>query len=226
MGFLPLANKVVLTRHGASPIHWLRSRRAQVARPLAQSSVRFGRSGDILVTDSPLPAAMASIALRSGPGPGVLWPQQDEAFFAWRYRNPVQKYVFYFLMDGDSARGYVAVGASPNNLIGEILDYGELGDDAVRRILRHIVRSGAFLRLTMHRYGVDERLAATLREFGFDTDPPWRKFTGRRIGESLALPLLIRPIAESYSEQDFLIGGLDARRFENWCLKPICSDAA
>jgi len=226
MGFLPLASKVVLTRHGANPINWLRSRRAQDARPLAESRVRFGRSGDILVTDSPRPAEMASVAAHYAPGAGALRLRQDLAFFEWRYGNPVQKYVFYFLMDPESVCAYVAVNVSPNNLAAEILDFGEVADGGVRRILRHIVRSRAFLRLSVYRYGVDERLAPALREFGFDTDPPWRRVTGRRVGESRALPLLIRPITESYSDRDFLIGGLDVRRRENWRLKPICSDAA
>ena len=226
LGFVPLANRVHLTRHGANPINWLRSRRAQDARPLSDSRVRFGRSGDILVTDSPRPAEMASVAAHYAPGAGALRLRQDLAFFEWHYRNPVQKYVFHFLMDGDAVRGYVASSVSPNNLIGEILDYGELVEGGMRRILRHIIGSRAFLRLTVHKYGVDERLAPALSEFGFDTDSPWRKITGRRIGESRALPLMIRPITESYSERDFLIGGLDVRRFENWRLKPICSDAA
>lgn len=226
MGFLPLASKVLLTRHGANPLNWLRSRQAQVPRPLADGRIRFGRSGNILVTVSPMPGEMATVADQCQPTARVLRPRQDPAFFAWRYRNPVQKYVFYFLMDRDSVRGYVAVNVSPSNRIAEILDYGDPGDGAVLAILHHIIRSGAFLRLTVSRYGVDERLSPALRKLGFATDPPWRRITGRRLGESLALPLLIRPIAESYSEQDFVIDGLDARRFENWRLKPICSDAA
>jgi GNAT superfamily N-acetyltransferase len=225
MGFVPLASKVHLTRHGANPLDWLRSRQAQQPRPLTDSRIRFGRFGDVLVTDSPLPAEMASVAEHRRPGAPVLRPRQDQAFFAWRYRNPVQKYVFHFLMDRDSVRGYVAMGVSPNNRIGEILDYGDRGDGAVDGILHHVVRSGAFLRLKVRRYGVDERLAAAVRTLGFDIDPPWRRILGRRLGESAALPLLIRPIADACAEDDWFIDGLDVRRIENWRLKPICSDA-
>lgn len=225
MGFVPLASKVHLTRHGANPLDWLRSRRASHPQALSNSRIRFGRFGDVLVTDAPLPAEMASVAEYHWSGAPVLRPRQDQTFFAWRYCNPVQKYVFYFLLDRDSVRGYMALGLSPDNRIGEILDYGDRGDGAVVGILRHVVRSGAFLRLKVRRYGADEQLAVAARTLGFDIDPPWRRILGRRLGESTALPLLIRPIADAYAEGDWFIDGLDVRRIENWRLKPICSDA-
>jgi hypothetical protein len=226
MGFLPLASKVQWTRHGANPINWVRGRQAQAPRPLAESRIRSGRFGEIQVTTSPMPEQMALLAESAGSAALQIRPRQDRRFFEWRYRNPVRKYVFYFLMSGDSVRGYVVVGVSPNNLQGEILDYGPSGGGVVPAILRYIIRSRAFVQLSVYRYGADEELVTALQQLGFSADPPWRRITGRRTGEANALPLLLRPIPESYGERDLVVEGLDVRQLENWGLKPICSDAA
>lgn len=39
-------------------------------------------------------------------------------------------------------------------------------------------------------------------------------------------PVLLRPVQETYADEDLLIEGLDVRNIENWSLKPICSDSA
>ena len=43
-------------------------------------------------------------------------------------------------------------------------------------------------------------------------------------GKSYNLPILIRPIKESYSEHDWFINDLDVRDINNWHITEICSD--
>jgi GNAT superfamily N-acetyltransferase len=231
LGFQSLAKRVRLMQHGRNPLrwlsyHWLRRPAAQIARPLTESRIEFGRSGNILVTDSPLPAEMASIIEAQVHSKAALRLHQDRAFFEWRYRNPVQKYVFYFLLDGNVVRGYVAIGVSASNLGGEILDYGGRDDHALRELFSHIDRSRHFLALSVFSYGVDEKVKKVLGDLHFSAIHSLQTFLKRGSIEELAFPILIRPIAESFTERAFMINGVDARKFDSWQLKPICSDAA
>jgi hypothetical protein len=57
----------------------------------------------------------------------------------------------------------------------------------------------------------------------------WFRTSGRHPSELMVgmsqnmqpTSLLIRPVKETYTEQDFFIAGLDMRRIENWSLKPL-----
>ncbi len=231
LGFQSLVKRVRLLQHGRNPLRWLAhvwlgNPRLQVARPLTASRIEFGRFADILVTDSPLPAAMASIIEAQGHSTTALRLHQDQAFFEWRYRNPVQKYVFYFLLDGDVFRGYVALGVSANNLGAEILDYGARDDQALREILSYIDRRRHFLALSIFGYGADDRLRKVLADLRFSAVHSLQTFLQKGSIENLAFPILIRPIAKSFTEQAFMIDDIDVRRIESWQLKPICSDGA
>lgn len=231
LGFKPLTKRVRLLRHGRNPLRWLlhtwlAEPRAQAARPLTESRIGFGRHGPVLVTDSPRPADMASIIEDRGHTTAVLRLHQDQAFFEWRYRNPVRKYAFYFLLDGAAVRGYVVVGVSANNLGGEIVDYGGRDDRAIREIVSHIDRSRHFMALWVFSHGVDEQLRKVLTDLRFSAVRPWPTILKQGSTEQLAFPILIRPTARSFAEGDFMIDGVDLRQIDSWQLKPICSDGA
>lgn len=230
MGFQPLAKKIRLIQHSRSPLRWVQSywskRQSRVVRPLREGGMRLGRFGNILITDSPLPAEMASIIASQGHANAVLRPHQDQTFFAWRFRNPAQNYVFFFLLDGDTTRGFVVMDVTANNLSGEILDYGECSDGAVREILSYVCASRNFKTLSVFSYGVDERLRKVLTDLRFSAVHSLQTLMRKGSVEERARPLLIRPIKKSYTDQDFLIEGVDVRKIESWRLKPICSDGA
>jgi GNAT superfamily N-acetyltransferase len=221
LGFRPLTTRVRLLRHGRNPLRWLlhlwlEQPRAQIARPLTASRIEFGRHGDFLVTDTPLPADMTSIIESRRPATAVLRLHQDQAFFEWRYRNPVRKYVFYFLLDGAAVRGYLVVGVSANNLGAEILDYGGRDDQAVPEILNFVDRRRHF----------DKRLGTLLADSGFSAVRSVPAFQRRGSTGKLAFPILVRPIARSFAERDFMIDGVDLGQIDSWQLKSICSDGA
>jgi hypothetical protein len=230
LGFQPLAKRVLWQRHGRNPFVWAvnawSKRVERAALPAARGRIRFGRAGNILVADAPRPDEMAAIvAAEPQDGPALrLW--QDAAFFAWRYRNPVRQYAFYFRMDGEAARAYAVLDVSPDGRCGAILDYGEARQGALREILDHACRSGDFLALTVQGYGIDARLGRILGELDFTPIHTPKTLFRRGTVDALAPSVLLRPVAESYGDEAFRIGAVDLRRPEHWRLKPICSDGA
>lgn len=222
MGYVPLAPKFHLTRGSLfGLLRYVPTHRTVL--PLSEGRIRFGRFGSILVSDHPRPYEMACLVAEQDMRGGKIRPFQDPGFFAWRFANPRNKYVFYYFMKGDVAEGYLVLGVSPNNRRGYILDHGQAGPTGVEDILRHVIRARHFDLLSVLAFSVDDVLMGTLRGLGFSIRSPVRRIERTLYGE---LPLLVRPVKKTFGEGDFLIGGLDARKIENWFLKPICSDAA
>ena len=58
----------------------------------------------------------------------------------------------------------------------------------MRGVLRYMIRSRAFVQLSVYLYGADEELVTALPRLGFSADPPWRRITAQRTGESNTLP--------------------------------------
>ena len=179
-----------------------------------------------------MPEQMASIVEQQGYPDGKLCLHQDRSFFEWRYSNSTHKYIFYFLMKGSMPAGYVVVDVGRNNQTAAIIDYAQVCDDAVERILRSIIRAEHFVMLSIFRYGLDPHLSQVLTGLGFSLHVSGSRFTrwqrglrGLRGGRDV-LPLLIRPVREVFSEQEFIVHGLDVRDISNWVLKPVCSDSA
>jgi len=226
LGFQPLAAKVRLIRHGHNPLDWWRSRTGKTRRPLEESRIGFGQFGSVQVADSALPAAMASIAANQRHAEDALHLQQDYPFFEWRYRNPARKYAFYFLAEDNGVSAYVAVHVSANNVLGQILDYGECRERAVHEILTFIIRSRHFSALSIVSYGADELPRQLFADLGFTTTHPLKKLTATPSSGLVGVPVLIRPIRQSFSDSDLMINAVDLRRISSWRLKPICSDAA
>jgi hypothetical protein len=230
LGFQPLGKRVLWQRHGRDPILWAvqawSKRKERAATPEACRRVRFGRHGDILVAEAPRPEEMAAVIDAERRDGAALRIRQDAAYFAWRYRNPVRQYAFYFRMDGDVANAYAVLDVSPDGRTGAILDYGEARDGALRLVLAYICESGDFHALTAQGFGVDARLENILREFGFAPVHTTKTLFGRGTVDALAPSVLFRPVAAETSEQEFRVGSLDLRKPEHWRLKPICSDGA
>lgn len=230
LGFLPLASRVTWMRKGLNPLVWLAdawSRRpAKPGRSDAPARLRQGRFGDVLVSDAPRPAEMAAIIAAEPKDGAALRLVQDEAFFGWRYRNPVQRYAFYYRMDGDLAVAYAVFDISADGRCGSLLDYGEARAGLLEDALAHACTGGDFVALSALSYGLDARVRALLRALGFRPVHTLKSLLRRGSVEALAPPVLIRPVPARFDESAFRVGALDLRRFEDWRLKPVCSDAA
>lgn len=221
LGFVPLVTRVYashctiagLARYALAGQAWL---------PIDASPIHFGRFDKIFVSANPRPEEMARLAEQQVHGKLVIQLAQDKSFFRWRFNNPRGKYVFYYPIQDDTATAYVVIGMSPNNRRGYVLDYGAADYQQIAEILRYIIRERQFDILSIHTYGVDDVFWHTLYSVGFRMTSLVRLVERMRREE---LPLLIRPVKEAFSEDDFFIAGLDVRQFTNWSLKPICSDA-
>jgi hypothetical protein len=105
----------------------------------------------------------------------------------------------------------------------ELLTIPEVDGQAIREILRYIIKMKHFDILSIYSFCLDDAFQRTLGGLGFRKNSLVRVIERKLYGE---LPLLIRPVKETYTKSDFFIEGVDMRRIENWSLKPICSDAA
>jgi hypothetical protein len=230
LGFLPLGKRVLWQRHGRNPFLWAvqawSKREDRAASPAARSRIRFGRFGEVLVAEAPRLEDMAAIIAAERLDGPALRIRQDAAFFAWRYRNPVRQYAFYFRKQGDAADAYAVVDVSPDGRTGTILDYGEARDGALLAVLRHACESGDFVALAVQEFGIDRRLARFLGELGFAPVHTAKTILRRGTVDALAPSVLFRPVASQIGERDFHAGSLDLRKPEHWRLKPICSDGA
>jgi GNAT superfamily N-acetyltransferase len=230
LGFRPLAPRVVYMRRGLNPVVWLADawskRPARPDRQPVQTRVRHGRFGEMLVAGEARAAEMAAIMAAEPPDGPALRLCQDEAFFGWRYRNPVQRYAFYYRMEGDVARAFAVFDISTDGRCGSLLDYGEARPGFLRATLCHACTSGDFVALSALGYGLDARVFRILRELGFRPVHTLKTLFKRGSVEALAPPVLIRPIPRVFDDGAFRIGALDMRRLGDWRLKPVCSDAA
>ncbi len=222
MGFFPVAPKVYLTRSSFYGLinHILASRENL---PLSASPIRFGQFDKILVSKQPKPEAMSLLVAEQKHKGSMIRLSQDEDFFKWRFCNPLNKYIFYYLMEEDIPVAYVVMGISPNNRRGYVPDYAGKESSSVREILEYIIQSKPLNLLSIYNFCLDDALRQSLKSLGFRTYSLVRLIERTLHGE---LPLLVRPVKETLSESDFFIGGLDSRKIGNWSLKPICSDAA
>lgn len=183
LGFVPLAPKVYLT---LCPLPGL-ARYIPTAKkrlPLSASRIRFGKYEDILVSGQPRPKAMASLAAAYKLETGMIRLFQDEVFFRWRFCSPLNKYVFYYLMEADNITAYVVMGVSPNNQRGYILDWAEREDRAIGKILRYVIRAKHFDLLSIFDFCLGDILMQTFKDLGFKTHslgPDHREKTSRGI---------------------------------------------
>jgi hypothetical protein len=222
MGFRGLAEKDHLNH--ARPLGALHHLLAlQESHPLAQSRVRFGRRGDVEAAAAPRPAEMAALASAGETAEGKLLLRRDETFFGWRFANPRGKYVFYYLLRGDVPAGYVAIGVSSNNRRGFILDFAMGEGGALEEIVRFILRAKHFDVVSVYTFCLTGQQRRTLEKLGFRATGLLPYLETRRNGR---LPLLIRPVKETFGEEDFTIEGVDTREIASWSLMPIGSDAA
>lgn len=182
----------------------------------------YGRDRGTLISQQAQPGVMAALAGASASG-SCIRLLQDEAFFAWRYRNPEARYIFFYAIEPDQPQAYLVIGLAPDNHRGYILDYGDDGrGTGLGRLIRCAAQTRVFDVLSIEECYIHGALADILRRAGFSRDVLLRWFERCRIGD---MPLLVRPVRAQPGPADWLLAGLDVRRPGNWALKPVVSDA-
>ncbi len=222
MGFAPLAPKRFLTRCGIFPLaaYLLTSSKRL---PISPGRISFGRQGDFAVSDSPRPAEMAKLAAGRSHGKARVSLDRDESFFRWRFKNPLRRYVFYYLMTGESCIGYLVVGLSPNARRAYILDWAPDDVSPVTRLLEYVANSGHFDLLSILDFSLPSDLVPVLRRLGFSATGPMGRLERLVKGN---LPLLVRPPGDPSQRENWMVEELDLGDPENWSIRGICGDEA
>jgi hypothetical protein len=183
--------------------------------------IPFGTFDDIIVSRQPRPKEMHVLIERQEVSADKITLYQDEDFFRWRYANKHNKYVFLYRIKNEVITGYIVIRVSPNNRRGYIVDYTQEDETSIEKILKFIIKASCFDVLSIYHFSLTDNIKHRLQDLGFKKVSLFRAIERRIKGE---LPLLIRPVKNSYSDKDFFVDGLDLRKIENWHIKGICSD--
>lgn len=187
--------------------------------------LKFGRFGKVEVTDKPNFEAMKSVFKKQIEGSCKITLLRDVNFFKWQFRNNLKKYIFCYFWEGESVTGYIVLAIcrySPENTNkAGIIDFAQAQEDALDKIIEHIVNEKRTNIFDVWDYGTEESLVSDFRNHKFSSDNLTLKVQQRLRGKRY---LLVRPMKKDYNEKDCLIHSLDIRNPNNWDIKEICSD--
>lgn len=221
IGFVPFVKKTYLTRCSLLGLVKFSLTAKKIAN-LHEGNFSFGEFDDIIVTDSPRPEEMSAVITNQNSDGSRITLFQDEDFFRWRYNNKRNKYIFYYHRKDNAITGYVVIGVTPNNRRGYILDYAENDGKALDSIFRYVIKMRHFDIFSIYNFGLNDKLLRILNGLRFNTNGLTQRIERFFDGE---WPLLIRPVAKRFVDNDWFIEDLDIRKVESWEIKPICSDA-
>ena len=222
MRYIPLTTKAYLSRcsiNGLVKYIFNANKRFDQIDP----KISFGIFDDIVVSQQPRHKEMHILIAGQEVSAHKITLYQDEDFFSWRFANKHNKYVFFYRIKNTVTTAYMVIRISPNNRRGFIVDYGQVDETSIEKILKFIIRARLFDVLSIYRFSLNENIKFTIQDLGFKKVSLFRTIERRISGE---LPLLIRPVKQNYSESDFFVEGLNLRIIENWLIKGICSDDA
>ena len=188
---------------------------------LNNGRIKFGRDGNIIVADCPLPEEMSTVVSNGQDDGFKISLLKDEEFIRWRYNNGRFTYIFYYYNEGKVPKGYIVVRMLNKYQVGYIADYAESEKGILEEILAYIIKMKHFDVVSILNINLRRSLAQVLKDLDFrpnDGKPSQKKSLKG------GWPLLVRPAKKNYTERDWYIGGLDARRIENWDIKEICND--
>lgn len=190
-------------------------------------NLKFGRFGNIEVTDKPNPEAMVSVFKKQTQGSNKLTLLRDVDFFKWQFRNNLKKYIFCYFWKGEEITGYMVLAiccyCPENTNKAAIIDFAQVQEGALDKIIRHIINENWSNVFDVWNYDPEDSFVSGFRDHGFSSDNLTIKAQQHLRGERY---LLVRPIRKNFNENDWFIHDLDIRNVKNWDIKEICSDDA
>lgn len=189
-----------------------------------KDKVVFGEAGSIITSDRPKPEEMYNINAQHNRESHKIKLLQDKCFFQWRFWSKKNKYIFYYHKMEKKITGYLVLGISQQNMRhGSVLDYAETDGVALENIFRFIIETGHLDILSIISFGLNDNLLKLMKRLGLDRSVLSQ---ARESNEDGDVYLSVRPVKKKLSEEDWFVDGLDIRNYENWEIKPICSDGA
>jgi len=159
---------------------------------------------------------MAELVARLGTD-GRMRLCRDRDFYGWRYRNPLNRYRFFYHRDG-GLRGFLVVqqwisGQGPTTEW-HLVDWAADSEEVFHGLLRTARQSVPAGKLIAWQSGAGGPYPAGLAEAGFEED----SLRLSKAGFFTAAPAEARTISEE------LLGGLDPGEISNWDIRMIASD--
>lgn len=182
-------------------------------------------SGQVSLEQTPRPAAMARLVERLG-SDGRIRQVRDEAYFAWRFRNPLSRYRFLFSSDA-RLQGYLVLQTALHGAdVGVYIVDWEAAEAQVRDdLLRAAIGWGRFAELTIWPATLPADAKILIGEAGFTVSPT--DSHGRVEGPEAFRPtILVKRLPNRPSEAaDWVIERRRPAALDDWDLRMIYSDA-
>jgi len=186
----------------------------------AKSPLARGADPPVAIEAQPKSKAMVALVNRIGYD-GRLRHVRDEAYFDWRFRNPLREYRFLYA-GGDVLDGYLVLKrsidhpGSPPRV--SIVDLEAINGRVQGSLLRVAVRAGGFAELVIWTATTNDEQLRALHTLGFAP-----------IDQELAasgLPcFLVRPIEDERLDGDWRLGDTRLLDLENWDVRMLFSMA-
>jgi len=166
----------------------------------------------------PRPAAMAALAGRAARGKR-LGMVRDEAWFAWRFDNPLSRYRFLFAGD-DTLDGYLVLhsSATRRGRRVHVIDWEAESPAMFSRLLDAAIVAGGFRDVILWSVSASEEELRVLEARGFRAAPAG-VFEGHERPAAL-----LRPVSPSPGDGAWLLDGADALDARTWDFRMVCSD--
>jgi hypothetical protein len=186
-----------------------------------EKKIPLGAFGQIMVSDSARPEAMAELAGRSNSEEHRLSLSKDKIFFKWRFANTKNKYVFYYKEKTNTVSAYIVLRLTSGGRRGYLIDFEASTEQDLSDLLTVVVNQWRADILSVYDYSLVGRWRKLFAQFGFKASGLLGIIEKKNRGN---WPLLVRPITENPTESDWWVANRDIRNIGNWHIKEICSD--
>jgi hypothetical protein len=219
MGFVPLTVKTYLNKYSLRGVleFFIKSGR----KKKSFREIPRGEFDNVLVENTPRPEEMYHVISRQAISGQRLTLLQDTSFFRWRFNNALRNYLFCYQRENGKTTGYLVVRMSPGGDRGYIIDYAAADNASLENMVRVLARTAHFDVLSILDMDLTDDFRLLLKRAGFKAGGLMRMAEKKIRGE---WPLLVRPVRQDCTEDDWFIGGLDIRQGRSWKIKGICAD--
>lgn len=163
------------------------------------------------------PKAMAALIERIGHD-GRLRHVRDEIYFAWRFRNPLNEYRFFFV-GADALDGYLVLKRTIHSSARvSIVDLEAVNSSIRSALLETAVSAGAFAELLVWTATANDELLSQLRTLKFGPIDHEQNILNQPC-------FLVRPIENERLDDDWRLGDTRLLDLKNWDVRMLYSMA-
>lgn len=170
----------------------------------------------------PCPEVMARLVASQGLRAGYLSLARDSTFYAWRFRNPRERYRFAWATADGGPEAFLVLRDEIPGRRGNIIDYAETRPGRLGFLVARLLAGRHYDSLSVWDVAPRSADGALWGGLGFLSLQRIRKLL-RPFQKPV--PLLIRPLALEPRNEDWIVAGHDLRGIDVWDLREICSDA-